>query len=90
MTIDHVLVSEEFNPASRYAVGEVLDVMTGLAQDGMTMMVVTHEMGFARRVADRVVFMDGGAVVEDADKDAFFDAPARRRWWRAAWPTASA
>ena len=45
-------------------VGEVLDVMRGLADDGMTMVVVTHEMGFAREVADRVVFMDGGVVVE--------------------------
>jgi glutamate/aspartate transport system ATP-binding protein len=60
-------------------VGEVLDVMTGLAQEGMTMMVVTHEMGFARRVADRVVFMDGGAIVEDSPKDRFFDAPESDR-----------
>ncbi len=60
-------------------VGEVLDVMTGLAQEGMTMMVVTHEMGFARRVAGRVVFMDEGAIVEDSPKDAFFDAPASAR-----------
>jgi glutamate/aspartate transport system ATP-binding protein len=53
-------------------VNEVLDVMTDLAREGMTMMVVTHEMGFARRVADRVIFMDGGKIVEDCDKDAFF------------------
>jgi len=53
-------------------VGEVLDVMTGLAQDGMTMMCVTHEMGFARRVAGRVVFMDGGRVIEDVSKEEFF------------------
>ena len=53
-------------------VGEVLDVMVGLARDGMTMMVVTHEMGFARKVADRVIFMDRGEIVEDADKDDFF------------------
>src|SRR6185312_9092688 len=51
-------------------VGEVLDVMTGLAQEGMTMMVVTHEMGFARRVADRVVFMDEGRIVEDSAGEA--------------------
>jgi len=56
-------------------VGEVLDVMAALAQEGMTMMVVTHEMGFARRVADRVVFMDEGRIVEDSPVDAFFDAP---------------
>jgi glutamate/aspartate transport system ATP-binding protein len=60
-------------------VGEVLDVMTGLAQDGMTMMVVTHEMGFARRVADRVVFMDEGRIVEAGAADAFFAAPASDR-----------
>ena len=60
-------------------VGEVLDVMAGLAQDGMTMMVVTHEMGFARRVADRVVFMDEGRIVEDSPVEAFFDAPRSDR-----------
>ncbi|MDT4824825.1 Glutamine transport ATP-binding protein GlnQ [Achromobacter agilis] len=53
-------------------VNEVLDVMTDLAGDGMTMMVVTHEMGFARRVADRVIFMDGGKIVEDCAKEQFF------------------
>jgi glutamate/aspartate transport system ATP-binding protein len=60
-------------------VGEVLDVMVALAQEGMTMMVVTHEMGFARKVADRVVFMDRGEIVEDADKDAFFDGAQSER-----------
>ena len=60
-------------------VGEVLDVMTGLAQEGMTMMVVTHEMGFARRVADRVVFMDEGRIVEDSAGEAFFEAPQSTR-----------
>jgi len=58
---------------------EVLDVMTGLAQQGMTMLIVTHEMGFARRVADRVVFMDRGVVVEDAPSAEFFDHPASER-----------
>ncbi|WP_204262808.1 amino acid ABC transporter ATP-binding protein [Methylobacterium sp. BTF04] len=53
-------------------VGEVLDVMVELAKEGMTMMVVTHEMGFARKVADRVIFMDKGEIVEDAKKDEFF------------------
>ncbi|MBI4269253.1 MAG: amino acid ABC transporter ATP-binding protein [Candidatus Rokubacteria bacterium] len=53
-------------------INEVLDVMTDLAKDGMTMMVVTHEMGFARRVAHRVVFMDGGSIVEEAAPEAFF------------------
>ncbi|HAV35111.1 MAG TPA: arginine transporter ATP-binding subunit [Massilia sp.] len=60
-------------------IGEVLDVMVGLAQDGMTMMVVTHEMGFARKVADRIVFMDHGRIVEDSPKDAFFTAPQSDR-----------
>jgi glutamate/aspartate transport system ATP-binding protein len=53
-------------------INEVLDVMVGLAQEGMTMMVVTHEMGFARRVANRIVFMDQGKVIEDCSKDEFF------------------
>ena len=60
-------------------IGEVLDVMVNLAQDGMTMMVVTHEMGFARKVADRIVFMDHGRIVEDTPKDAFFSAPQSAR-----------
>ncbi|MCC2957917.1 amino acid ABC transporter ATP-binding protein [Massilia sp. IC2-477] len=60
-------------------IGEVLDVMVGLAQEGMTMMVVTHEMGFARKVADRIVFMDQGAIVEDSPKEAFFNAPQSER-----------
>ncbi|GAA4402252.1 amino acid ABC transporter ATP-binding protein [Quisquiliibacterium transsilvanicum] len=53
-------------------VSEVLDVMVALAREGMTMMVVTHEMGFARKVSDRVVFMDQGRIVEDCTKDEFF------------------
>ena len=60
-------------------VSEVLDVMVALARDGMTMMVVTHEMGFARKVAHRVVFMDAGEVVEDAARDAFFGGAASGR-----------
>jgi glutamate/aspartate transport system ATP-binding protein len=60
-------------------INEVLDVMVGLAQEGMTMMVVTHEMGFARRVANRVVFMDKGRIVEDCGKDEFFGAPRSER-----------
>ncbi|MGU7772661.1 amino acid ABC transporter ATP-binding protein [Burkholderia sp. MR1-5-21] len=55
-------------------VNEVLDVMTELAQDGMTMLVVTHEMGFARRVANRVIFMDQGQILEDAPTDRFFES----------------
>ena len=60
-------------------VNEVLDVMTGLARQGMTMVCVTHEMGFARSVANRVLFMDGGEIVEAADAMAFFDAPRSER-----------
>ena len=59
-------------------VGEVLDVMVKLAEEGMTMMVVTHEMGFARKVSHRVIFMDEGRIVEDCKKDAFFGDPAAR------------
>jgi glutamate/aspartate transport system ATP-binding protein len=60
-------------------ISEVLDVMVDLAQEGMTMMVVTHEMGFARKVADRVIFMDKGEIVEDAGKDIFFGQPRSER-----------
>ncbi|MGU7779022.1 amino acid ABC transporter ATP-binding protein [Burkholderia sp. PU8-34] len=60
-------------------INEVLDVMVELARDGMTMVCVTHEMGFARKVAHRVIFMDQGAVVEDAASDAFFAAPRSDR-----------
>jgi len=58
---------------------EVLDVMVGLARDGMTMIVVTHEMGFARKVADRVVFVDQGEIVEDAPTADFFAKPRSQR-----------
>jgi glutamate/aspartate transport system ATP-binding protein len=58
---------------------EVLDVMVGLADEGMTMMVVTHEMAFARRVADRILFMDAGRIVEDRDANAFFTEPHTER-----------
>ncbi|MBO9554112.1 MAG: amino acid ABC transporter ATP-binding protein [Cellulomonas sp.] len=60
-------------------INEVLDVMVGLAREGMTMLVVTHEMGFARSAAHRVVFMDGGQIVEEADPDTFFTAPTSNR-----------
>ncbi|MEH6455326.1 MAG: amino acid ABC transporter ATP-binding protein [Cocleimonas sp.] len=60
-------------------INDVLDVMVELAEDGMTMMVVTHEMGFAQRVADRVIFMDEGKIVEDAPKDEFFGTPRSDR-----------
>ena len=76
-----ILFDEPTSALDPEMVNEVLDVMTDLAGDGMTMMVVTHEMGFARRVADRVIFMDGGKIVEDCVKDEFFgnvDARAPR------------
>ncbi|WP_311740006.1 amino acid ABC transporter ATP-binding protein [Bradyrhizobium sp. CB1015] len=60
-------------------VKEVLDTMVELAKDGMTMVCVTHEMGFAREIADRVVFMDRGSIVEEADPDTFFRAPRTER-----------
>ena len=60
-------------------INEVLDVMVALADDGMTMMVVTHEMGFARKVADRVIFMDKGEIVEDATTEEFFSKPRSER-----------
>ena len=60
-------------------INEVLDVMVELAQDGMTMMVVTHEMGFARRVADRVLFMENGEILENAPTQEFFTQPKSER-----------
>ena len=60
-------------------INEVLDVMVELAREGMTMMVVTHEMGFARKVADRVIFMEAGEILEDAKKEEFFSSPRSER-----------
>jgi len=60
-------------------IGEVLSVMTELASDGMTMLIVTHEMNFARQVADRVIFMDEGRIIEENTPDEFFDHPASER-----------
>ncbi|MDP3842855.1 MAG: amino acid ABC transporter ATP-binding protein [Oxalobacteraceae bacterium] len=60
-------------------INEVLDVMVGLAHEGMTMMVVTHEMGFAKKVANRVIFMDQGRIVEDCTKDEFFNTQRSAR-----------
>ena len=60
-------------------VSEVLDVMQQLARTGVTMIVVTHEMGFARRVADRVIFMEAGEIIEQASPDVFFDYPQHQR-----------
>lgn len=60
-------------------ISEVLDVMVGLATDGMTMICVTHEMGFARQVADRIIFMDQGEIIEEGSPRQFFDTPKNRR-----------
>jgi len=60
-------------------VGEVLAVMEELAREGMTMVVVTHEVGFAKRVADRVIMMDAGSIIEDAPPDEFFGNPRQER-----------
>ena len=60
-------------------VNEVLDVMVSLAKEGMTMLVVTHEMGFARKAADRIIFMADGAIVEDTDPESFFTQPRSER-----------
>ena len=76
----HVMLFDEPTSAlDPEMVGEVLDVMVGLAKEGMTMMVVTHEMGFARKVANRVIFMDQGEIVEDAAKEDFFTQPKSDR-----------
>ncbi len=74
-----LLFDEPTSALDPETVGEVLDVMAALAADGMTMLVVTHEMGFARRVADRIVFLDEGRVHEIATPDEFFDAPRTER-----------
>ena len=74
-----ILFDEPTSALDPEMIHEVLQVMTELAAEGMTMVVVTHEMGFARRVAHRVVFMDAGEIVEDAPSDVFFSAPKTKR-----------
>ena len=74
-----ILFDEPTSALDPEMIHEVLQVMTELASSGMTMVVVTHEMGFARSVADRVVFMDAGEIVEDASSDVFFSAPRTQR-----------
>jgi polar amino acid transport system ATP-binding protein len=75
MTPKIMLFDEPTSALDPEMVKEVLDTMIGLAEDGMTMLCVTHEMGFARRVADRVIFMADGEIVEQAPPDQFFDNP---------------
>ena len=74
-----ILFDEPTSALDPEMIGEVLDVMTGLAKDGMTMVIVTHEMNFARRVADRVIFMDDGSIVEENTPDEFFADPKTER-----------
>src|ERR671939_1808779 len=74
-----ILFDEPTSALDPEMINEVLDVMRELAEEGMTMMVVTHEMGFARKVAHRVIFMDAGRIVEDAKKDEFFGTPRSER-----------
>ena len=75
----YMLFDEPTSALDPEMVNEVLDVMVQLAQEGMTMMVVTHEMGFARKVSNRVIFMDQGSIVEDATKEDFFGKPRSER-----------
>ena len=79
MDPDMMLFDEPTSALDPELVGDVLEVMRGLADDGMTMMVVTHEMGFAREVADRVVFMDGGVVVEEDTPERLLTDPQESR-----------
>ena len=74
-----ILFDEPTSALDPEMVGEVLDVMTELAKEGMTMVIVTHEMNFARRVADRVIFMDAGSIIEENTPDEFFDHPQSQR-----------
>ena len=71
-----ILFDEPTSALDPEMIGEVLDVMTELARDGMTMVVVTHEMNFAKRVADRIIFMDGGRIIEENTPEEFFAHPA--------------
>ena len=79
MKPDVMLFDEPTSALDPEMVGEVLEVMRGLARDGMTMVVVTHEMGFAREVATRVLFMDGGRIVEQNTPQELFDHPKSER-----------
>ena len=79
MQPDVLLFDEPTSALDPELVGDVLDVMKKLAEDGMTMIVVTHEMGFAREVADRVIFMDGGFIVEEGAPEELFSKPSHER-----------
>ena len=79
MNPDVMLFDEPTSALDPEMVGEVLEIMRELAQSGMTMVVVTHEMGFAREVASRVIFMDDGQIREEAPPDEFFNNPKDER-----------
>ncbi|ATH92311.1 peptide ABC transporter ATP-binding protein [Bacillus glycinifermentans] len=79
MNPEIMLFDEPTSALDPEMVKEVLQVMQDLAKTGMTMVIVTHEMGFAKEVADRVLFMDGGTIVEDADPTSFFSSPKSQR-----------
>lgn len=79
MSPDIILFDEPTSALDPEMVGEVLEVMKQLAEDGMTMVIVTHEMGFAREVADRVIFMDDGYIVEEGTPDEIFKHPKEKR-----------
>ncbi|MDD5864021.1 MAG: amino acid ABC transporter ATP-binding protein [Firmicutes bacterium] len=74
-----ILFDEPTSALDPEMIGEVLEVMTGLAREGMTMVVVTHEMNFARKVADRMIFMDGGSILEEGNPEEFFASPKTQR-----------
>ena len=74
-----ILFDEPTSALDPEMIGELLDVMTELAREGMTMVIVTHEMNFARRVADRIIFMDGGVILEESDPETFFTEPKTQR-----------
>ena len=74
-----ILFDEPTSALDPEMIGEVLDVMTELAREGMTMVIVTHEMNFARRVADRIIFMDAGTILEESTPEEFFAAPKTQR-----------
>jgi polar amino acid transport system ATP-binding protein len=79
MRPDIMLFDEPTSSLDPELVGEVLAVLEDLATSGMTMIVATHEMGFARKVADRIVFLDGGVIVEEASAADFFERPRHER-----------
>ena len=74
-----ILFDEPTSALDPEMIGEVLEVMTGLAREGMTMVVVTHEMNFARKVADRIIFMDGGSILKEGTPEEFFASPKTQR-----------